>query len=123
MFRQNVLSKFSPKVKVNKSIKRTEQLKNKEVKVVKFPSPILARLFKKILEKSKIFNKKDKKAKESEKPKTLQSYTQALVPNISKILKLKENFPSPLAKKIKNIYRTINNSKVNMTTKGPFVIR
>jgi len=93
--------------------------------VVKLPSPILAKLSKEILEKSNFFNKKSKKAKEPEKPKTLWSYIQVSVPNVSKILKLKENFSSILAKKIKNIYRTINNSgkvrpKINMTTKGPF---
>lgn len=70
-FRQNVLSKFSPKVKINKSIKRTEQLKDKEVEVVKLSSLILARLFKEILEKSKFFSKKIKKAKKLEKPKIL----------------------------------------------------
>ena len=124
-FRQNVLSKFSPKVKINKSIKRTEQLKDKEVEVVKLSSLILARLFKEILEKSKFFSKKSKKAKKPKKPKILWLYVQVSVPNISKILELKKNFPSLLVKKIENIYRTINNSgkvrsKINMITKEPF---
>ena len=39
-------------------------------------------------------------------------------------MKLKENFPNLLAKKIKNIHKTINDSrkfkpKINITTKGP----
>ena len=44
--------------------------------------------------------------------------------NIKEILKIKENFPSLLSKKIKEVYRTINEPKkekpkLNMTTKGP----
>ena len=49
---------------------------------------------------------------------------QALFPNVKEISKIKENFPNISSKKIKEIYRTINNSgksklKINMTTKGP----
>jgi len=100
-------------------------LKDKEIEVVKLSSPILARLFKEILEKSKFFSKKSKKAKKPEKSKILWSYVQVSVPNISKILELKKKFPSLLVKKIENIYRTINNfgkvrPKINMITKGPF---
>ena len=56
------------------------------------------------------------------KLKTKQSYAQASAPKVGKILKLKKKFPNLLAKKIKNIYRTINDSrkvkpKINMTTK------
>jgi len=53
-------------------------------------------------------------------------YTQALAPNVSKILKLKEIVPSLLAKKIKDIYRTINDfgkvrPKINMITKRSLI--
>ena len=124
MFRQNILSKFFPKSNINKPIKRVEQLKNKQVEVVKLPPLILARLSKETLEKSKIFNKKDNMVKETAKPKTKQLYTQESAPNIGEILKLKENFPCLSAKKIKNIHRTINDFgkaklKISMTTKGP----
>jgi len=57
MFRQNISSKFSPKSNVNKPVKRVEQSKDKQVKVVKLLSSILTRLSKEILERLKIFNK------------------------------------------------------------------
>ena len=51
-------------------------------------------------------------------------YAQATSSNILDILKLKNNFPNLLAKKIKEIQRIINNKnkmrpQLNMTTKGP----
>jgi len=114
--------KLSHKINNINPIKRTEQLKNKQVEVVKLSSPIPTKLLKKVLEKLKFFNKKGKKANKPEKPRKL--YTQVLAPSVGKILKLKENFPSLSAKKIKNIHRTINNSrkskpKINMITKDP----
>jgi len=49
-------------------------------------------------------------------------YAQAISGNIKEILKLKNNFPNLLSKKIEDIHRTINNSgktkpHINMTTK------
>ena len=122
IFRQNVASKFSPELNCIKPIKRAKQLKDKQVEVVKISPLIPARPSKKVLEKSKFFNKRGKKANKSEKLKTL--YAQALALSISEILKLKENFPSLSTKKIKNIHRAINDSgkskpKINMTTKDP----
>jgi len=120
--RQNIVSRFSPKINSIKSIKRAEQSKEKQVKVVKIPPPILARLPKEVLEKSKFFNKRGKKANKSEKPMKL--YAQASAPSIGEILKLKENFLSLSTKKIENIHRIISDSgksksKINMTTKSP----
>jgi len=57
------------------------------MEVVKLPLSILAKLSKEILEKSKFFNKRDKKADEPEKPKKL--YAQASDPSIGEILRLK----------------------------------
>jgi len=108
MFRQNISSKFSLKSNINKSVKRVEPSKDKQVEVVKLPSPILARLSKEILKKLKLFNKKGNTVKKTAKPKTKQLYTQASTSNVGEILKLKENFSNLLAKKIKNIYKTIN---------------
>ena len=50
-------------------------------------------------------------------------YMQALTKNVKDILKLKENFPYLLLKKIKDIYKMINNTDkpkphINITTKG-----
>ena len=52
------------------------------------------------------------------------SYAQVVGPSISNILKLKDNFPNLLTKKIENIQRIIDNSNktkyhIKMTTKGP----
>ena len=71
------------------------------------------------MKKSKFFNKRGKK---TNKPKKL--YAQALASSVGKILKLKKNFPSLFAKKIKNIHRIINDfekikPKINITTRGP----
>jgi len=98
--KQNVVFKYSLKINSIKPIKRTKQSKDKQIEVVKLSPPILARLFKKVLEKSKFFNKSDKKANKPEKYK--KSYAQASAPSIGEILKLKENFPSLSTKKIKN---------------------
>ena len=69
MIRQNIVSKISPKINSIKFIKRAKQSKDKQVEVVKLPSSILVRPSKKVLEKSKFFNKRGKKANKSEKPK------------------------------------------------------
>jgi len=73
--------------------------KDKQVEVIRLPPPILAMFSKRVLEKSKNFNKK------------------------GNIAKIKENFLNLLAKKIKNIHRIINDSgkvklRINITTKG-----
>jgi len=52
----------------------------------------------------------------------MHTYIQALTVNVKDILKLKENFPNLLAKKIENIHNIINKtnkpkSHINMTTK------
>ena len=52
------------------------------------------------------------------------SYAQVVGPSISNILKLKDNFPNLLTKKIENIQRIIDNSNktkyhIKMTTKDP----
>jgi len=77
------------------------------------------------LEKSKFFKKKDTKSKKNTNLKDRQTYAQVSAPKVNKILKLKEKFPNLSAKKIKNIYNTINSSgkikpRINMTTKELF---
>ena len=57
-------------------------------------------------------------------PKPAHTYIQALSANIWDILKLKENSPKLLDKKIKEIHKTVHNSntpkpRLNMTIKGP----
>ena len=57
------------------------------------------------------------------KTSTKQSYTQVTNLKITNILKLKENYPNLLAKKIENIYKIINDADrpklcIKMTIKG-----
>ena len=63
-----------------------------------------------------------KTQKEKNQKKTL--YAQTSTPKVSKILKIKENFPNLLTKEIENIHKMINDSgklksRINITTKGP----
>ena len=72
----------------------------------------------------KFYKKKGNNSKENTNPKDRWSYTQAFTPKIDEILKLKENFPNLLAKKIERIHKTINDSgkiksRINITTKKP----
>jgi len=46
-----------------------------------------------------------------------KSYVQASLPNINKVLKIKENFPNLLVKKIKNIQKIIN----KLRNKKPYI--
>ena len=70
--------------------------------IIKFSSPIPTCLSKEILKKSNFFGKEKKKVIVN---KALQnkSYAQMASPNVLEILKLKENYPNLLAKKIENI--------------------
>ena len=61
---------------------------------------------------------------EKVKPSNKQLYAQVSTPKVNNILNIKEHYLNLPAKKIKNIYRIINNlgklkSKINMTTKSP----
>lgn len=72
------------------------------------------------MKKSKFF--KDNKLSVKKTPK--QSYTQALSPRTSEILKIKDNFPNLFANKIDNIHKMIYSNgkskpKLNITTKDP----
>jgi len=86
----------------------SKDLKGKEVEITKIPSSIPVYLPKKVLEKSKFFSK-DNKSKKTVNTNVRKSYAQATSSNISDILKLKKNVPNILAKKIKKIYKIINN--------------
>ena len=110
----------SAKPSINRSSK---DLKSKEVEIVKLPLPISVCLPKKVLERSKFFSKSNK-SKKMTNSNVRKLYAQATSSNILDILKLKNNFPNLLAKKIKEIQRIINNKnkmrpQLNMTTKGP----
>ena len=84
---------FSLNINTNKS-------KDKLVEIVRLPSPILTRLPKKVLEKSKFFKKeKRKKLAVTVKPIIKQSYAQATNPKVTNILKLKKNYLNLPAKK------------------------
>ena len=96
--------------------------KGKVAEIVKLLSLISVCLPKEILEKSKFFGKGNKSMK-TDHTNSRKLYVQATSSNITDILKLKENYPSFLAKKIEDIHRIINNmDKVkpyfNMIMKG-----
>jgi len=57
-------------------------IKGKKVEIIKISPPILSRLSKEILEKSKFFKKKDIKLKENANLKNRWSYAQASTLNI-----------------------------------------
>ena len=90
----------------------SDRLKEKIVEIVKLPSLIPACLPKKVLEKSKFF-RKGKKSKMAINTNARKLYTQGTSSNISDILKLKENYPSLLVKRIEDIYRIISNMDKN----------
>ena len=93
-----VSSTTSSKPAINRSSKGP---KGKEVEIAKLP-PIPVRLPKKVLEKSKFFGK-DNNSKKTTNSNVRKLYAQATSSNILEILKLKDNFPNLLAKKIKGI--------------------
>jgi len=123
IFRYKVASKFTSNTHSHNPISDGNKSKNKSMEIIKLSSSIPARLSKEILEKSKFF-KKEHKSMKKVKPNTKLSYAQVLTPKVSDILKIKENYPSLSVKRIKNIYKIINDSsksksRVNMTTKDP----
>jgi len=84
--------------------------------------PVSPKLSKEELTKSCYYKKNYKKSQNQFGRKKEHTYAQALSRNVKEILKLKNNFPNISSKKIKEIYRTINNtskmkSHINMTTK------
>jgi len=73
------------------------------------------------LNKSKFY--KDKTNLSFTSTQSGQSYTQASKSNINNIIKIKENFLNISTKKVKEIYKVLNELKIdkpkfNMTTKG-----
>jgi len=118
-----VINNLIPKASKSTTGTSSSKLKGKVVEIVKLSPPIPVCLPKKILDKSKVFGK-DNKSMKTVNTNVRNSYAQVTSSNISDILKLKEKFPSLLAKKIEGIHRIINNiNKVkphlNMTMKGP----
>ena len=96
--------------------------KHKAAEIIRLSLYIPVHLFKKILEKSKFFDK-EKKPIAIVKMNIRQLYAQVASPKITDILKLKEDYLNLPAKKIENIHRIINNagkpkSCIKMTTKG-----
>lgn len=83
---------------------------SKKAEILRILSPILFKPSKKILEKSKIFQKRNKNLTKSFNNKNRQLYIQILFTNIKEILK------------IKKVYKTINKlkkikPKINITIK------
>ena len=122
LFRQKFGGKFTLNISKNNPSANRVKYKDKAAEIIKLPPPILVRLSKEVLEKSKFF-KKGKNQVKTVKLNNKQSYAQAVNSKITDILKLKENNPNLPVKKIKNIHKIINNSnkpkpRIKITTKG-----
>jgi len=122
-FRNAVSNKLASKVSKSTINMSSSKLKDKVAEIVKLPPSIPACPPKEVLEKSK-FISKGNKSRKTVNTNVRKSFTQATSFNVSDILKLKESFPSLLAKKIEEIHKIINNtdkvkSHLNMTMKDP----
>jgi len=120
-FRNKVANEFTFKVLKIKTLSNSRSSKDKAVEIIKLPPPILAHLSKEVLKKSKFF-RKEKKPMTMNKASQKKSYAQVIGPSISEILKLRENYPNLLTKKIENIQKIINDfgkskSYIKMTTR------
>jgi len=123
-FRQKVLSKFTPKVNLEKNGKKGEKVADKPTRIKRISPPIPAKLLKEVKEISKYF--KPTKPVMNNKAKNF-SYIQAskTIGNTKEVLKIKEAFPLLKAKNIDNIQKIINENNnpkpkscLNLTTKG-----
>jgi len=83
---------------------------NKQIEIVRISLLISVCPPKEILEKSRFFNKKGKKSMSTNKVPQKLLYTQIVGPSIFDILKLKDNYPNLLAKKIESIQKIIDDS-------------
>ena len=122
-FRNKVTNEFTFKVPKIKILSNFRSSKDKAVEIIKLPPPIPAHPSKEVLKKSKFFSK-EKEPMTMNKAPQKKSYAQVIGPSVSEILKLRENYPNLLTKKIENIQKIINNSGkskpyIKMTTRGP----
>ena len=89
-FRQQVMSKFTPKIQETRNTTKGDKLTDKLASFTKLPPLIFTKTPKKVKEISKFFKKSTKL---TEKKNVGKLYTQALSSKTSKILKIKETFP------------------------------
>jgi len=118
-FRQQIASKFTPKIQETKKPSKDDNLTDKPVSFAKLPLLISVKSPKEVKEISKFFKKS---IKPTEKKDSSKLYAQASVPMTSEILKIIEIFSKLQASKINNIHKIINGvgkpkPKVYMTTK------
>jgi len=118
-----MVNEFTPKFLKLKPSSNSSISKDKAAEIVRISSSIPVHPSKEVLEKSKFFSK-GKKPMAIVKTNQKQSYAQVTGSNVSNILKLKENYPNLLTKKIKNIQKIINDLGklkpcIKMTTKSP----
>ena len=123
-FRNTVVNKFTSKApKINLGLTLGKN-KSKAAEIIKLSPSISVCPSKKVLEKSKFFNK-DKNSITKANKNIRKYYAQVTNSKVSDILKLKKNYPNLPAKKIENIHKIINNTsksklQIKMTTKGLF---
>lgn len=95
----------------------------KKANISRIPSSIPPRLSKKVLEKSKFYKGKGKTSESQNNIQNRCSYAQVFKSNIKYIVEIKDNFPNLSAKKIKEVYKVLNEPKkdkprLNITIKG-----
>jgi len=88
--KQQVVSKFTPKIQKTRTTAKSDKLTDKPVSFIKLTPPISVKTSKEVMEISKFFKKG---IKLTEKKNTRKLYVQALSPKTSKILKIKKTFP------------------------------
>jgi len=101
-FRNKVTNKFTPKVPKTKILSNSGSSKDKAAEIIKLSPLISACPSKEILKKSKFFGK-EKELMTTNKASQKWSYVQVAGLSVSEILKLRENYPNLLTKKIENI--------------------
>ena len=118
------MPKFKLKDLKNNIVNNKEIAKSdKKANIFRIPPPISLRPSKRMLEKSKFYQGKEKTLTFRLTYKKGQSYIQAFKSNIKNIVKIKKNFPNLSAKKSEEIYKVLNGPKKNkprldMMTKG-----
>ena len=122
--RKNLHRKFLKVVQKRRKNLATLEKKQKFLGPPPPPLPIPLRPSKKALEKLKFFKGKGKTADQKINTQNGQSYAQVFSFNIVEIVKIKENFPNLLSKKIEEVHKIISEPRkekprFNMTTKRP----
>ena len=99
--------------------KKESNKPRRKAEISRISSLILPRPSKKVLEKLKFYKEKDKESDHKTNIQNGQSYTQASLANIKKIIKIKDSFLNLFFKKTNTNKMKKDNHKFNITMKDP----